>query len=130
MGNDAFGKLVLRLALGGLMLFHGAAKISNPGSVQFIKGRLVDMGLPEILTYGVYVGEIVAPLMIIIGLFARLGGLLLAVNMVFAILLVHSADLLQLTKHGGWALELQGFYLFCGLAVLFMGSGRFAVRPD
>jgi len=25
---------------------------------------------------------------------------------------------------------LQGFYLFCGLAIYFLGSGRFAARPD
>jgi putative oxidoreductase len=43
---------------------------------------------------------------------------------------MHSGDLFSLTEHGGWRLELQGFYLFCGLAVMLLGSGRLAVKPD
>ena len=127
---DAVGKLILRLTLGGLMLFHGVAKLLNPGSVEFIGGRLTDAGLPSLLAYGVYVGEIVAPLMIIAGILTRVGGLLLVVNMLFAILLVHTGDILSLTEHGGWGLELQGFYLFGGLALMFLGSGKLAVKPS
>jgi putative oxidoreductase len=56
--------------------------------------------------------------------------LIVVVNMLFAIWLAHSADIFSLTEHGGWALELQGFYLFSGLALIFLGSGRYAVKPD
>lgn len=128
--SDALGKLIFRLTLGGLMLFHGVAKVTNPGSLQFISGKLVELGLPDALAYGVYVGEVLAPILVIIGLFARIGGLLIAVNMVFAILLVHMGDLTIITDNGGWRLELQAFYLFGGLSLLFMGSGDFAARPD
>ena len=128
--NDNIGKLILRLTTGGLMLFHGIAKVSHTESVTFIKTRLVDAGIPSMVAYGVFLGEIVAPLMIIIGIFARIGGLFIVGNMVLAIYLAHSGDLLLLTKHGGWRLELQGFYLFCGLAIIFLGSGKYAARPD
>ncbi len=128
--SDALGKLIFRLTLGGLILFHGVYKITNPGAVEFIKGRVVELGLPDIVAYGVYVGEVLAPILVIIGLFARIGGLLIAVNMVFAILLMHMGDLTIITGEGGWKLELQAFYLFGGLALLFMGSGDFAARPD
>jgi len=128
--SDAAGKLVLRLTVGLLTLFHGVSKLANPGSVDFIGSKLVSLGLPEVLAWGVYVGEIIAPLMIILGIMSRLGGLLLFVNMLFAILLVHSGDLFALTEHGGWRLELQGFYLFGALAIMFLGSGRQAVKPD
>ena len=128
--NDAVGKLILRLTLGLLMLFHGVAKLLHPGSLEFINSQLTQLGLPTALAYGVYVGEILAPLMIILGVFARYGGLIVMINMIFAIVLVHTGDLLALSDHGGWRLELQGFYLFCGLAIVFLGSGRMAVRPD
>ena len=82
------------------------------------------------MAYLVYVGEIVAPLMIILGVFSRIGGLLVMINMLFALALVHSTQLLTLSKNGGWALELQGFYLFTGLAVLLLGSGKIAIKPD
>jgi putative oxidoreductase len=128
--NEDIGKLILRLTLGGLILFHGVSKLVNPGSLEFIKDRLAGFGLPEDVDYGVYLGEVIGPLMIIFGIFSRIGGLLVAGNMLFAIALVHTGDLFDLNDHGGWALELQGFYLFSALAVLFLGSGNKAIRPD
>jgi putative oxidoreductase len=130
MNNAAAGKLVLRLTLGILLLFHGAGKLLHPGSVDFISSTLTGAGLPGVIAYGVYVGEVIAPLMIILGIYTRIGGLLIVINMLFAILLVHTGDLFTVTEHGGWRLELQAFYLFSGLALMFLGSGRLAVKPD
>ncbi len=128
--NDDAGKLVLRLTVAGLMLFHGVAKIMHPGSLDFIAGMLAGYGLPSILAYGVYVGEVVAPLMVIVGYKARLGALLMAINMLFAIVLAHTGDLLSLSEHGGWSVELQMFFLLTAVAVVFLGSGRHAVKAD
>ena len=128
--NDDIGKLIVRMMVGFLMLFHGVAKITNLGSLEFIKGQLINNSLPEMLVYGVYIGEILAPLMIILGVFTRVGGLIIFVNMMFAIYLVHAHEIVSLGQHGGWAIELQGFYLFSALAVMFLGSGKIAARPD
>lgn len=128
--SDDAGKLLLRLTVGVLMLFHGVAKLLNLQAAAGIAKQVVAMGLPEYVAYGVYAGEIVAPVMLIVGFLSRLAGLLVVVNMIFAILLVHSSQLLMLNKQGGWQLELQGFYLFGGLAIYFLGSGKFAARPD
>ena len=101
--DDAFGKLIVRLTVGILMLFHGVAKVLNPDSLGFIRSMLEGVDLPAALAYGVYVGEIIAPLMLILGIYSRLGGLIIVVNMLFAIWLAHSADIYSLTAHGGWA---------------------------
>ena len=124
------GKLVLRLSVGGLMLFHGVAKIMHPGSLEFIGGMLAGFGLPVILAYGVYIGEVVAPLMVVVGYKARIGGLIMAVNMLFALVLAHTGDFFSLSEHGGWMVELQMFYLLSAVAVVFLGSGRQAIKPD
>ena len=128
--NDDLGKLILRVSVGGLMLFHGVAKILNPGSLKYIGGQLAELGLPQFIAYGVFLGEVVGPLLAIVGLYARIGGLLMAGNMVFAIVLVHTGELFMLSQHGGWALELQGLYLFGALAILFLGSGSMALKRD
>lgn len=128
--TEDIAKLILRLTLGCLMLFHGAAKLINLQTLDFIKGQLEAIGWHPVLAYGVYVGEIVAPILIILGIYARFGGLLIFVNMLFAIFLVHSNDLLSLTDHGGWSLELQAWYLVTGLVLMLIGSGRIAVKPD
>jgi len=126
--NADLGKLIIRLTLGGLMLFHGIAKLLN--GIGFIEGELASHGLPTFLAYGVYVGEIIAPLMVILGYQTRIGALLIIFNMLFAIILVHGNELLSLGRSGGWALELQGFFLTSALAIVFLGSGRFAVQED
>lgn len=87
-------------------------------------------GLPAFLAYGVLLGEVVAPVMAILGWQARVAGLLMVGNMLVAFLLVHTGQLFTLADTGGWALELQGMYLFGALAIVFLGSGRMAVRPD
>ena len=129
--SDAFGKLVLRLTLGILMAFHGISKLMNPArTMESMSGLLAAAGLPTYLAYGVFIGEVLAPILIILGIYSRIGGLIVVINMIFALLLAHTAQLLTLTKTGGWALELQGFYLLTGLALFFLGSGRIAVKPD
>ncbi|MFV1973826.1 MAG: DoxX family protein [Thiohalobacterales bacterium] len=128
--NDAAGKLVIRLTVGVLMLFHGVGKLLDPGKLDFIGSKLAGAGLPEIIAWGAYVGEIIAPVMIIIGVLTRLGAGLIVINMLFAVGLVHMGDIFALTDFGGWRLELQGFYLFGALAIMLLGSGRYAVKPD
>lgn len=128
--QDDLAKLLLRVSLGGMMLLHGIAKVGSTSSMMFIKGTLMIKGLPEFFAYGVFIGEIVAALLLIVGFHSRIGGLLMAVNMVFAVYLVHMGDLFALSSRGGWSIELQGFYFFTALCVMFLGSGKFAVRPD
>lgn len=119
---DDYGKLTLRLAVGGLMLFHGVHKAGN--GVDGIVSMLTAKGLPEALAYGVYVGEILAPIGLILGTFVRTCGLLLAFTMAMAVGLAHVDDLTVVTEHGAWALELQALYLFGGLSLAFSGGGR------
>ena len=129
--SDDFGKLLLRLTLGALLWFHGFAKLMNPAqTLEYIGNRLAAMDLPAYVAYGVFVGEAIAPILIIFGIYSRVGGLLVVINMIFALVLVHTSQLLTLSKSGGWALELQGFYLMTGLALVFLGSGKIAVKPD
>ncbi|GEN24225.1 GntR family transcriptional regulator [Halomonas cupida] len=128
--NEALGKLVLRLALGTMILLHGINKLINPGSLTWISDTLASHGLPTVLAYGVLLGEVIAPLMAILGWNARIAGLLIAGNMLVAIYLSHMSELFTLTSSGGWALELQGMFLFGAIALMFLGSGRMAIKPD
>ena len=120
------GKLILRLALGILILLHGIAKLT--GGIDPIVGMVAKAGLPGALGYLVYVGEVVAPIMVILGVLTRPAALVIAINMVVAVGLAHAAQLFELGKQGGWALELQGMYFFTALAIAMIGAGRFAVQ--
>jgi putative oxidoreductase len=125
INQEDVGKLALRVALGVFILFHGVAKLT--GGIDFITDVVVKAGLPYFVAYGVYVGEVVAPLMVLAGWHTRIGAALIALNMIFAIWLVHASELLAIGPSGGWALELQGMFLFAALAVELLGPGRFSV---
>ncbi|KAF0805972.1 DoxX protein [Alcanivorax sp. S71-1-4] len=126
MHHPDLGKLILRLTLGILMLFHGVAKMTS--GVAGIKGMLAGLGLPEFFAYGVFVGEVIAPLMLIIGYYSRVGAALIVGNMLVAIVLVHMNELFALSGSGGWALELQGFFLFTAVALIFTGPGKYVFK--
>ncbi|MER1941288.1 DoxX family protein [Castellaniella sp. FW104-16D08] len=123
--TEDLGKLTLRLALGILILLHGLGKLG--GGVGWITGMLQTHGIPGFVAYGVYIGEILAPVLLVLGLWTRAAGLIVAINMLFAFGLVHSADALALGKSGGWALELQGMYFFSGIAVALLGAGAYSL---
>ena len=126
---EDIGKLILRVAVGSLILMHGIAKLT--GGVSFISKSVAAVGLPSFLAYGVYLGEVVAPLLVIAGLYTRVAALVIAINMLFAVGLVHTAEVLAIGETGGWALELQGMYLVTAVAVALLGPGRFSIdaRP-
>ena len=121
-----FGRLLLRLVLGVLILLHGIAKLR--GGMSGIEGMVVAQGLPGFLAYGVLVGEVLAPLMLIAGFHARIGAALVAINMLFAIALAHMGQLGQLNSTGGWALELQGMFLATAVVIALLGPGRYGIN--
>lgn len=127
MSTDA-GKLVLRLTLGLLLVFHGWAKIT--GGVDFISGMLQNNGFPGFLAYLVYLGEFVAPLFVIAGAYTRVAAYIIVGNMVVALLLVHMGDIFALNGTGGWAIELQAFYLMTAVAIILLGPGKLSFMPE
>ncbi|MCH9812805.1 MAG: DoxX family membrane protein [Epsilonproteobacteria bacterium] len=123
--QEDVAKLILRVSVGVMMLFHGASKVLH--GTGFIEGMLTDKGLPAFMAYGVYVGEIIAPILLIIGFYTRISAAILAFNMVVAIGLVHMGEILKLTEHGAWAIELQMFYLVTAVVIFLLGAGQYSL---
>ena len=119
-------KLLLRLTVGIMMLFHGIEKVIN--GINGVKHLVTNSGLPEFLAYGVYVGEIVLPILIILGLYARIASLLLALNMAIAIFLAYGSSLFELGKFGAPLMELPLLYLMMSVLVFMLGSGKYSVN--
>lgn len=124
--NADIGKLILRLTIGGLMLFHGWAKVVN--GIGGIKAMVAKAGFPEFFAYGVYLGEILFPLMIVLGIFVRTSALFVAITMVAAIFLKHSHEIFTLGETGGPVIELALMYLLGSIAIMFIGSGKISIK--
>ncbi len=123
------GLVALRLNVGGLMLFHGVHKLV--GGVGMIGDMLASMGLPSFFAYGALVGEVVASLMILFGLWTRVGGVIMVINMIVAILMAHSGHIFSLDPMtGGWAIELPMLYLLGAAALCFTGGGKYAITRN
>lgn len=122
--------LVLRLFVGGLMLLHGIHKISkgfDAGLTQ-IELMLTEQGLPEALAIGVYVGELLAPVLLILGVLVRPAALLIAFTMLMSIWLAYGANMFEMNDYGGSVIEVNLLYFAAAIALALAGSGRIAIR--
>lgn len=127
--NEDLGKLILRLSIGFLMLFHGYKKAIY--GIDGIKYLVTNAGLPEFLAYGVYVGEIIIPIFIIIGFYTRVSSFIYASTMVFAILLAHSSHIFDISeKTGGLIIELPLLYMLCAIVLIFIGGGKLSLTKE
>jgi len=122
--QEDLGKLILRATVGGLLLFHGMHKLLT--GIAPVKAMVAAHHIPDAIAYGVYLGEIVGPVLVLLGLLARVGAGLIAINMIMAIVL-SGANLAGFNAMGGYQLELEAFYLFGALSVALLGAGRFSV---
>ena len=116
------GVLLLRFTVAGLMLFHGVAKLRN--GLEGIESLLANVGLPTWFSYGVLVGEVLAPLLVLAGVWVRPAALVMAFTMVVAVGLAHSTQLFTIGRTGGYGLELQAFFFFCSIAIAMLVERR------
>ena len=123
--ND-IGILIIRMSVGALLPFHGLYKVFH--GIDWISGLLSAISFPSFIRYGVYAGEIIAPLLLVIGFRTRLAALIVCFNMFMAVLLAHRDDLLKLKESGGaWSIELDALFFLGALALFFTGGGKFCL---
>jgi len=124
--SDDVGKLILRLTIAGLMLFHGISKIIH--GIGWLPPVLNQNGLPGFIAYGVYVAEVLAPLLLIIGWQTRPAALVIAFDMIMAVGLAHRNNIFTIkTGGGGWSIELEAFFFLGAMALFFFGAGRYSI---
>ncbi len=124
--NRDYGIALLRIMLGGLMLFHGLVKIfvfTPAGTVGFF----ASLGLPAPLAYLTILIEAGGGLALILGLFTRYNALLQAAVLVGTIVTVHGANGFGFSvKGGGW--EYPAMWAITLVALSLIGNGAFALN--
>ena len=123
--NQDKALLTLRVLVGALIMLHGFGNLFS--GYTFITQVLDQAGIPGFFAFGAFIGEIIAPIFLIIGFRTRLASLTIAATMFIAVILVHGAEVFALNQFGGWAIELQAFYFFGAVALFFSGAGSIAV---
>ena len=123
--NSDLGKLILRIACGGILLFHGVFKVTH--GIPDVMELTAKAGLPPFLAYGTYLGEFIAPILILIGYQTRIAGLIVALNMLLSILIAHSDIMFSVNDYGGWMIETNMLYMLSALALAFTGAGKYSL---
>jgi putative oxidoreductase len=121
-----YNTLFLRLALGVVMVVHGADKV---GGVAGFAGFLDSMGIPVAIVFAwiVTVVELVGGLLILAGVFTRYVALLFAVDMAVATVLVHLPNGFS-ASDGGYELTLVLFLVAIALAL--QGAGPLSLERE
>ena len=113
------GLLLLRLGFSGLMLTHGIPKL-----MKLLQGNLESAdplgigALPSLIL--TVIGEVICPLLIIIGYKTRLAAIPAGITMAVAAFVIHGADPIG-TK------EKALLYLFAFVIIALTGAGKYAV---
>jgi putative oxidoreductase len=121
--NPDLGRLILRLALAAVLLYHGIPKLMDvDATVVAFQG----MGLPEpaFIVAIVLLAEVGGGLLILLGVGVDIAGLLVIIDMLGAIYFVHWANGFDFTKDG-W--EHPFTVLAMALALALAGPGRLTV---
>ncbi|MFT6927161.1 MAG: putative oxidoreductase [Psychromonas sp.] len=66
----------------------------------------------------------------IFGIYTRLASTFVIGTCLFVIGLMHMGDFFTVDRNGAWAVESVATYLFAALSILFLGSGKYALRPN
>ena len=122
--ND-FGIVIVRVTVGLLLLPHGISKLIN--GINFLGDLLSKVSLPPIMRYGVFIGEIIAPILLVIGYKTRIAALFVAFNMFMTVYLAHRELVFTIKSSGSWAIELNALFFFGALALFFTGGGKYCV---
>ncbi len=126
---------VLRVSFSLMMVHHGLEKLSDPGGfAEFVVGKYFSFlpGDPVIWTYIAAVTQIVCPLGLATGVFARLSSLGLLSTMVFA-LYFHFIDTglegfpFAVVEGHNYIFELSAIYAAISFYFLCAGPGRLSL---
>ena len=118
LSND-IGLALLRIAPSAMMLTHGIPKFQNilNGNLEFADPLGIGATPSLFLTV---IGEVICPILIIIGFKTRFSAFPPAITMAVAAFIVHSAD--PFGKK-----EMALLYLIFFVVIMLLGPGRYSV---
>ena len=124
--NSDVGLLIVRIALGGIIFFHGFHKLMHGTDDQF--QILASNGIPGVFIYFVYISEVLAPVLIVLGVFTRISCLTIIVTMIVVFYALPFP--IGLDVHGAMNIESQLYFLLLPIALFFTGPGRYTVKKN
>jgi putative oxidoreductase len=124
--NSDFGALVLRVTLGSVIFLHGFHKVMH--GLGDATQNLMDGGIPGQFMFFVYISEVLAPVLIVLGILTRLSSISIVITMIIVFYVLPFP--ITLDEHGALTIESQLFFMFLPIAIFFIGPGRYRLYKN
>jgi putative oxidoreductase len=117
---QSLGLLVLRLVVGTAFILHGLPKIQNP--MHWMGDKV-----SPILQLAAAVAEFGGGIALVVGFLTPIAAALIAVDMIFALALVHLPKGDKFVNPSGGSFELPLVYLALMIGLIATGPGRYSL---
>lgn len=123
-----YGLLILRVVLGIAFLVHGWSKLMSSG-VGNVVGFFGSIGIPAaaLVAWIVTIVELVGGILLIVGALTQLVGILLAIDMLGAIIFAYFGQGAPFVDQGAVAWEKEAVFAAAALCLALAGPGIWAV---
>ena len=122
-----YGLAILRVVLGIAMAVHGWSKLS--GGVDNVAGFFGMLGIPApgLMAWVVTIVELVGGILLVVGFLSQIAGILIALDMLGAILFAFLLRGTPVIENGEISWEREAVFAAAGLCIALAGPGAWSV---
>jgi putative oxidoreductase len=123
-----YGLAILRVVLGIAMLVHGWAKLSGGvDNVAGFFGGMLGIPAPGLMAWVVTIVELVGGILLVVGFLTQIAGLLIALDMLGAILFAYLLRGAPFIENGQISWEKEAVFAAAALCLALSGPGAWSV---
>jgi len=111
-------KRILSIGVGILLLFHGIHKAIYGIDYITIILENYHIAFAKYIPYSIFLSEIIAPLFLIYGKYTNFSATIISIDMLIRIVIIHLDNLLELSEHGAWIIEVPMLYLIASITLI------------
>jgi putative oxidoreductase len=123
-----YGLAILRIVLGIAMLVHGWSKLSGGvDNVAGFFGGMLGIPAPGLMAWVVTIVELVGGILLVVGFLTQIAGLLIALDMLGAILFAYLLRGAPFIENGQISWEKEAVFAAAALCLALSGPGAWSV---
>ena len=123
-----YGLAILRVVLGIAMLVHGWSKLSGGvDNVAGFFGGMLGIPAPGLMAWVVTIVELVGGILLVVGFLTQIAGILIALDMLGAILFAYLLRGAAFIENGQITWEKEAVFAAAALCIVLAGPGAWSV---
>jgi putative oxidoreductase len=123
-----YGLAILRVVLGIVMIVHGWSKLSGGvGNVAGSFGGNLGVPAPGLMAWVVTIVELVGGILLVVGFLSQIAGILIALDMLGAILFAFLLRGAPFIENGAITWEKEAVFAAAALCIALAGPGAWSV---